>query len=253
MNPDSICAVIPVKSFVQAKSRLSSCLEDRARESLAKAMLEDLLDAVSSVNNIDSVLIVSSDPQAQAIADTYKAELLHEAIDTGLNSALEKAASYLLSKGVTQMLVLPADLPLISAADICTLLNVGNKSSLNNSDRDLSVPTMQPKLVLVGARNSGGTNAMLVSPVDLISFRYGEQSYRDHLEQGIALGADVVQPELPGFLLDVDTQEDLQYLLSNQHQLNRGSRTLNWINHFSGSFINHPADRAITGTAELGG
>ena len=253
MNPDSICAVIPVKSFAQAKSRLSSCLEETARESLVKAMLEDLLDAVSRVKNIDSVLIVSSDPQTQAIADTYKAELLHEAIDTGLNSALEKAASYLLSKGMTQMLVLPADLPFVSATNICTLINVGKNSSINNDDKDFSIRTMQPKLVLVGARNSGGTNAMLVSPVDLISFRYGEQSYGDHLGQGIALGAYVVQPAVSGFSLDVDTQEDLQYLLHNQHQLNADSRTLNWINHFSGSFINHPADRAITGTAELGG
>ena len=64
-----IWAVVPVKEFEGAKQRLSSSLEPDERRLLARTMLEDVLDAVSAVQQLAGLLVVTVDPLAASLAD----------------------------------------------------------------------------------------------------------------------------------------------------------------------------------------
>lgn len=227
MTNRSTWAVVPVKSFAEAKSRLSSFLDDSARRGLALAMLEDLLVTLSAVEQIDQVLIVSSEPQAFEMADLYGAMILREPVnvdlkpgaDRGLNPAIKHAASFLRKKNIDQMLVLPADIPLMNPGDVRVLI-----------EQSMTTDDTSQNLVLVSDENADGTNALLVSPPDLIEFSYGQNSYQHHIQQAKQLNANLFLPNLPSFCLDIDTPDDLHSLLLNQQKLKEGCRTLNWLN-----------------------
>ncbi|MBV1915121.1 MAG: 2-phospho-L-lactate guanylyltransferase [Pseudomonadales bacterium] len=235
----STWAVVPVKSFAEAKSRLSDCLDGQTRKNLVLAMLEDVLVALSQVEQIDKVLMVSSEPQALELASAYGALILQEPIDSGLNAAINKAANHLVQQGVEKMLVLPADIPLISCVEIRKLVELGNTCAGE-----------APTLALVSDQNADGTNAMLVSPPDLIEFSYGEHSYQLHKLQAQKLVANLFFPDLPSFALDIDTPDDLNSLLLNQHKLRADSRTLSWINQNLRA-LNPSIDAAKLDTARL--
>ena len=58
------CAVIPVKSFDNAKQRLSALLTDAERKALSYAMLEDVLIAIEACPLVDQCLLVTKDAAA---------------------------------------------------------------------------------------------------------------------------------------------------------------------------------------------
>ncbi|MDF1644214.1 MAG: 2-phospho-L-lactate guanylyltransferase [Pseudomonadales bacterium] len=236
----STWAVVPVKSFAEAKSRLSDFLDSSTRRNLALAMLEDALVTLSAIEPIDRVLIVSSEPQAAELADLYGAVILREpvdtdvnaSLDTGLNRAIKHAANFLLQQSVERMLVLPADIPLMNPEDVRAL----TAQSIATDDKSQN-------LALVSDQKADGTNALLVSPPNLIQFSYGQHSYQRHLQQGKQLNANLSLPNLPSFCLDIDTPDDLHSLLLNQHKLRADCRTLQWLNHnFSKGVLNPSFD-----------
>ena len=246
MTNRSTWAVVPVKSFVEAKSRLSGFLDDSARRGLALAMLEDLLVTLSAVEQIDQVLIVSSEPQAFEMADLYGAMILREPVnadlkpgadrglENGLNRAIKHAASFLRKKNIEQMLVLPADIPRMNPGDVRVLI-----------EQSMTTDDTSQNLVLVSDENADGTNALLVSPPGLIEFSYGQNSYQHHLQQAKQLNANLFLPNLPSFCLDIDTPDDLHSLLLNQHKLKANCRTLNWLNqNLSKGTLKPPFDTA---------
>ena len=72
-------AVLPLKDFVDAKQRLSPVLEPHERRALVRAMLEDVLTVLTQCTQIQRVLIVSHEPEADAIAQRYGATVLKPA------------------------------------------------------------------------------------------------------------------------------------------------------------------------------
>ena len=71
-------AVLPLKDFVSAKSRLSGVLSPVERRRLFHAMVEDVLSVLSDSDLIDGVLLVSDDPTAALLAEHFTVELLDE-------------------------------------------------------------------------------------------------------------------------------------------------------------------------------
>jgi 2-phospho-L-lactate guanylyltransferase len=115
----------------------------------------------------------------------------------GLNPALEQAAREVRADGVSTVLILPADLPLISSADIDNLLR-----------RDAPV-------VIAPDRHGMGTNALMVR-LDAFGepfvFQFGEGSFAKHQDEAARLGVDAVTAVSLGTSFDLDTLEDLQEL-----------------------------------------
>lgn len=187
-------AVVPVKTFTQAKTRLSDLLSVAQRKALAQGMMRDVIRALLASPSIEKVVVITSDPEAQQIARELNVIALTDDQNAGQTAAVEQGMRYLKAQGVKIMLTLPADLPLLSADDVesfCALMNSENE------------------VVLSPAANDGGTNAIACDTNCAMRFHFGEDSFQKHRESILAVDARPIISTANGFRLDVDRPEDL--------------------------------------------
>ena len=187
-------AVLPVKPFGEAKSRLSDALDAAQRKELARGLMLHSLRALQASEFVEHVAVVSADPEALALATELGAEALHEE-RSGLNQALVQARRHAVANGAGSLLVLASDLPLVASSDIDALFRA----------RDAAV-------VIAPDRRHVGTNALLLRPPGAIEFAFGDNSLQRHIELAEALDAKAVGLSLPGLAFDVDLPEDWQDL-----------------------------------------
>ena len=196
---DTLWVVIPVKDFVNAKQRLSGVLSQSERRALSQAMVEDMLQRLQTLSSIAGVLLVSDDPGAELLAFRYGAQVVREqGRKKGLNIAVQQAATYLLERGASHMLVLHGDLPCLQIED---LLALGE-----------GLPAESVLVRLSPDRRGEGTNGLLCSLPPPIAFSYGVGSLRAHRD-ACRRGAIVCQiMPMASLALDIDTPADLQRL-----------------------------------------
>lgn len=192
----TIWAIVPVKPLRRGKSRLAERLTEDERAELNSLLLAHTLKTLKETPKIDEVLVVSRDPKALAIAHDLDARTIREDGSPHLNVALERATAVAKMYEAKSVLVLPADLPLISQADIEKLLSAANGS--------------KRVVIITPDRHKNGTNALLTSPVGLIKYDYGEKSFGRHCELAQKAGARLKVCELPSIELDLDLPEDLE-------------------------------------------
>jgi len=99
--------------------------------------------------------------------------------------------------GATALLVLPADLPLLKPMTIQAIL----KKAVNT-----------PGMVIAPDRHMEGTNAIWVSPPDLIEFQFGKGSFTRHIQQAREKDFPCVIIEEPALELDLDLPDDLSMI-----------------------------------------
>jgi 2-phospho-L-lactate guanylyltransferase len=187
----AVHAVVAVKGFERGKYRLAGVLTEAQRHLLIKTMLNDVLDALRAAPGIASINVLSSDV---AILPNDVEQIVDPGPD--LNAAIAHAARVLSSDGAHSMLFLPADLPLVTADDISALLAAAK-------DHDA--------VIAPDARHSG-TNALLLTPPQLIEPQFGEQSFTAHV-QAIRCSARSLQiVERPTLAHDIDVPADLHAL-----------------------------------------
>jgi 2-phospho-L-lactate guanylyltransferase len=191
--------VMPVKDLANAKERLAGVLSPEERRALFRAMLEDVLSTLAASPGLAGILLVSRDPEAQQLADRYGARVIMEETNRGHTAASSLGARTLTKKGAAGMLQLPADIPLVTPADIEALLRVHG-------------PT--PAVTIAPSRDQRGSNAVACSPPDFLPLRFGENSFFPHLERARALGIEPRIVERPGLALDIDTPADLAAFLA---------------------------------------
>ncbi|MBO9309442.1 MAG: 2-phospho-L-lactate guanylyltransferase [Chloroflexi bacterium] len=192
----TIWAIVPVKPFVRAKSRLASVLTPEQRKALAERMLRHGLETLSSVSAIAGVMVISRDTRALAIARKYGARTVQESGAPELNAALLRATELARLRGATGVLVLPADLPLYTPQDIEEVLQLGCHGQT---------------VVLVPDRNEDGTNAMLVKPPALIPYSFGAGSFQRHCALAEQRGAALKIHRSERLSVDIDTPSDLAF------------------------------------------
>lgn len=190
--------VVPVKPFALAKRRLAGLLSDDERARLARAMLHDLFTLLAHCTRVSGVLCVTREPEVAALTPLCGAQILGEE-QPGLSNSVAQAARHLVAREQGSMLVLPADVPLATSEEI---------------DFVIAKHGWAPAVTLVSDEDGYGTNALAVSPPDLMPFRFGRHSYIAHRDAALALGARVTTLRLPGLALDVDTPEDVRRLLT---------------------------------------
>jgi 2-phospho-L-lactate guanylyltransferase len=193
----TIWAIVPVKPLNQAKSRLSGVLSSEERVSLIRRMFIHTLEVLSQVDSIEHILVVSKDSNVLTLARDHNARTITERGSPQLNQALNRATQIARGYGVSSVLVLPADLPLLTRKVVEGLLA-------------LSVDP--PVVVIVPDRHGSGTNALLISPPGLIEYDFGPQSFNCHFARAKAIGARVEVCDLPSLGLDIDLPEDLERL-----------------------------------------
>lgn len=191
----TLWAIVPVKPLRRGKSRLAGALSEDERTELNRSLLQNTLKTLTDLKELEEVLVVSRDPAALTIARNYGARTVREDGQAELNTALKRATVVAQVYAIRGVLVLPADLPLISREDVLTLIERA---------------TDPPVVVIAPDRHENGTNALLISPSGFIEYDFGENSFQRHCERAQRAGARLEIVNLPSLGLDLDLPEDLE-------------------------------------------
>jgi len=193
----TLWAIVPVKPLRHGKSRLSGTLSEDERTQLNESLLEHTLETLANLKELEQVLVVSRDPHALAIARKHGARTVREDGSPHLNTALARATIVAKLHATRGVLILPADLPLLTRDDILALI-----------ERAANPPVV----VIAPDRHEKGTNALLMSPAGLIEYDFGEGSYQRHCKRAKKAGARLEIVKLPSLGLDLDLPEDLELI-----------------------------------------
>jgi len=191
----TLWAIVPVKPLRRGKSRLANALSDKERVELNQSLLQHTLKTLKGLKEVEQVLVVSRDPEALTIARHEGARTVRENGQPLLNTALTRATVVAQVYATRGVLILPADLPLISEEDVLTLI-----------ERAIDPPVV----VIAPDRHRKGTNALLLSPSGLIDYDFGENSFEKHCQLAKKAGARLEIVDLPTLGLDLDMPEDLE-------------------------------------------
>lgn len=192
-------AVVPAKRFAHAKTRLTPLFTSDERRVLAGEMLADVLSVLTRARCLGGVIAVTSEPELVAIARDAGAVVVSDADCKNTESAAVAAgARRLADMGQDGMLVIPADVPLITVDDVEAIVRRHRAA---------------PSVTLVPASKDRGTNALACSPPLAIACHFGDDSLRAHIEAARAAGIEprIVRLERVG--LDIDRPDDLAEFL----------------------------------------
>jgi 2-phospho-L-lactate guanylyltransferase len=192
-----IVALLPVKIH-NAKQRLSTLLEQAEREALARAMYRHVLSTLCGARGIDRIVVATSDSVAGDFARQSGAIVFEEPEQLSHSHSADTAARRAMALGVRTILMIPIDVPLLTAGDVEALIEAGRSS----------------QLVIVPSTDGTGTNALARTPPDVIECRFGPGSFQAHLERGRAKGVEAAVLRPPGLVFDLDTPEDAAELLA---------------------------------------
>ena len=215
-------AISPVKPLRYGKSRLSQILSPDERARLTTRMLSRTLDTLNQVPAIFRSLVISRDPAALKIARQYDAYTYGEGERQGLNEALARAAHIAAAQEASGVLVVPADLPLITVEDVEMML-AGVAPTM--AGMSINGTYHHPRTIAICPdRYEDGTNALYVSPPTGFEFHYGEGSFQKHLDEAQAIGMTSRIVHTPGLKFDLDTEDDWHTLQALKGELSHASQ-----------------------------
>jgi 2-phospho-L-lactate/phosphoenolpyruvate guanylyltransferase len=192
--------LLPVKDLNNAKKRLMGVLTPEERFELAEAMLRDTIRAVQGVTRAEKIFVVTNYKPAMRLAESNGWEVLQEEQQISESDSVDAASRVCELRGVTGLLRVPLDVPMVQASDIDDLL---------------AVECEEPALVIVPSRDGLGTNAILRMPPALFPSHFGAGSFAKHVGEAERVGARVIFRRSPRLEMDVDDEADLRVLLNN--------------------------------------
>jgi 2-phospho-L-lactate guanylyltransferase len=194
-------AIIPVGTLEGAKTRLAGTLDAEERHDLVEDLLARTVTSALAVAGLDDVLVISPDRDVLTRAADIGARTLRQR-SRGLNAGLNEARADVVAGGAEAIVVLPIDLPFVSAEAVAAVI-----------DPLLGAGALAAQVILVTDRHGTGTNALAIRPPDVIDFCFGPGSRRAHRAAAEAAGA--TYSEVGGALtVDLDTPEDLVFVES---------------------------------------
>lgn len=189
-------AILPIKRYTAAKSRLAGSAAGDARPALAAAMLADVLAALARTSEIDRVIVVSGEPAAVDAAREAGVDVLDDPTDAGHSHAAMLGVDAAMAAGADRVALLPGDCPLLDPGELD-----GALAGLGEGIAGV-----------VPDRHGSGTNGLLLAPPDAIAPSFGPGSCKRHLGLARAAGVEPVVIEIPSLALDLDTPADLAEL-----------------------------------------
>jgi 2-phospho-L-lactate guanylyltransferase len=201
---------VPARDFATAKRRLAPVLTPSERLALARAMLEDVLSEVCQAS-VELIYVVTGDLEVAAAVRSFPVSVLHEPSPTGHSEAV--ALAQIEARGADVFVTVPADVPCITAREVQTLLAAAGG---------------ERAAVFVPSVSGYGTNAVLLKPPGLMSLKFGEPSFENHLTAARRHELTPVVLSLPGVALDIDGPDDLRALVQTDGDTRSGRLLARW-------------------------
>ncbi|HEY4450961.1 MAG TPA: 2-phospho-L-lactate guanylyltransferase [Solirubrobacteraceae bacterium] len=195
-------AILPVKRFAAAKSRLGATVAEELRSELARAMVLDVLLALAQASSLECTIVVTREQSLHAAAREHGAVIVEDSDERGQSAAVMLGVRRALAEGIERVLCIPGDCPALEPAELDALLGAPAGHAGAGA----------PEVVIVPDRHGTGTNGLLLTPPDAISPSFGPGSCERHRELARAAGATCRLERPPSLLLDIDTGADLAAL-----------------------------------------
>ena len=203
----SLVAVLPVKRFPSAKARLANGgISAAQRLALATGMLSDVLAALRRCDLVDDIVVVTSEPGAEALARGAGAQVVADDPNEGHSEAAQRGIDWAVADGAFHTLLIAGDIPAVNPGELDSLIE-----SLADND----------EVVIIPDRHGSGTNALILTPAGVISPSFGEGSCQRHQQIAADAGVTARVEASFGIGLDVDTADDLDALSAALEQADR--------------------------------
>ena len=193
----SLWAIVPVKPLRRGKSRLSEILSEDERAQLNHQLFVHTIQVLKQVEEVSDILIVSRDSDVLTEGRELDVRTVTENGTPELNNALRRASLFSKAFSTEGILIVPADLPLLLPEDV-TLFLQARKS--------------EPMIVIAPDRRRTGTNMLLTDPADLLTFSFGQDSFKKHTALAQLKSAELIVVENERIALDLDIPEDYEIL-----------------------------------------
>lgn len=187
----TVAAAILMKDPSEAKTRLRPALDDETRAGLALLLFDNTLGFLLASHD-GPVGVVTRSPAIAERAAARGATVIAEPEGGDINAAATLASAWARRIGADGLLVMHADIPGLVRDEFQLLLAAGGEAD-----------------VVIAASHDGGTNALLLTPPDAISFRFGLNSAAVHEAAAIAAHRRVTRLALQQLSRDVDRPADL--------------------------------------------
>ena len=188
-------AIIPVKTFSKAKTRLN--LQQDCKEEICSLMLREVLRTVSNCKIVNQIVLVTKDEDALKIGKQFNAIGIFDD-ELGVNNAINLADEYLSDKNFDCSVIFPQDIPTMTSTDIETLL--GFIKSTNS-------------VIIVPSRQFNGTNALVRCPSGLMQTKYDLGSYTHQIDAARTRTNNISIALIRRMMLDIDDESDLAFML----------------------------------------
>jgi 2-phospho-L-lactate/phosphoenolpyruvate guanylyltransferase len=212
-------AILPVKRFSLAKRRLGESVAEQLRLELARAMVGDVLVALSHSPAIELTVVVTNEPSVAAAARYTGAIVVADTAESGQSAAVAIGIERALAEGAERVLCVPGDCPALDPGELDRLLDGGCA-----------------EVVILPDRHGTGTNGLLLTPPDVMTPSFGPDSCERHGELAKTAGAHCRVEQVASLLLDIDTGEDLAVLRER----------------LAGERVRAPRTRAVLGRSTAG-
>jgi 2-phospho-L-lactate guanylyltransferase len=198
-------AVVPVKCFSRAKSRLRPLLGGEGCTRLAQFFFEHVTGELRACASVVQVVVATDCEQVAALARARGAVVVRDSPGGSLASIVDDALGYVARQGGDAAIVIMSDLPRVTAGDIDEVIEGLRRASV----------------VVAPDRHGQGTNALALTLARRTPTSFGyEDSFHRHCDNGRAAGAQVAIVRRDGLSWDVDSPSDLArvpaYVLSGR-------------------------------------
>ena len=197
-----IAAVIPMKRLHSAKSRLSNILTAKQRKNLAMYLLDATIKELKKSDFISEIVIVSSDEAVKHYSCLNNIKFIKD-WDEGVNKAVMLADKYCINNDINANIVIPPDLPFVSAKEIDKICIISNK--------------YHKCIIICPSKRLDGTNILFRKPPGVIKTHYDNNSYMNHLKEASKIKIPIESLDIVKLMFDLDTEDDLLELFPLQN------------------------------------
>jgi 2-phospho-L-lactate/phosphoenolpyruvate guanylyltransferase len=199
----SLCAIVPIKPLRLGKSRLSDILSEDKRIGLNKILLTSTLNCLSTIKEIQRIIVVSYDSEALMLSREFGAVTVLDPKNTNINRALRKATRVAKSLNFSKVLIVPTDLPFLNRDDIIRIINISKNT---------------PEIVLAPDRRENGTNILYINPIGAIKYKFGDHSFMKHKDQAERKNVSIKVFRGENLSFDLDLPDDWNFLNSKNNK-----------------------------------
>jgi 2-phospho-L-lactate guanylyltransferase len=193
-----LAAIVPFRGLESGKQRLRPLFDTGQRATLARRMLRGVVEALATSGTFAAIGVVTLDPRVASVLSSFVDDVTlveQPSAEPGMLGGLETGLRWARGVGMSELLVISADLPLLTG-------------------RDLQALTARDAAVVIGPdRHLTGTNALLLRLDSLpgeqpFRFRFGIGSYTRHVAEAERQGIETATALTRGTMFDLDTPAD---------------------------------------------